>query len=109
MCYSIDFKSCVLSNVFNGMSWDEASEIFNVSRASIARWCVHYRNNGTLEPGPRRVHKVRKVDRNKLVLLIESTPDATLQELADYFETYPSVIDYHCRKLKLTRKKNTSV
>jgi transposase len=80
--------------------------IFKISRDSIGRWCRQFKQTGNIEPSPRRPHKTRKVDIKQLVALLEARPDATLSELAEPFGVAHSVIDYHLRKLKITRKKN---
>ena len=109
MSYSLDFRRCVVENVMSGMPWEEAMRVFKVSRNSIGNWCRQLRKTGTLSPSPRKTSKIRKVDIIALKQMIDSDPDATLEELAEPFGVYPSTIDYHLRKLKITRKKNHAV
>jgi transposase len=106
MSYSLDFRLCVVRNVLSGMSWDEATRIFGVSRDSLRRWCQKFKATGTVDDQGHRPHKTRKVDKEQLVALVERNPDATLCELADHFGVAHSVIDYHLRNLTVTRKKN---
>lgn len=109
MSYSSDFRRCVVENIQSGMSWDEASRIFKVSRDSVGRWLRQFRETGCVSDAPRRPYKKRKVDIEKLLELVGRHEDATLEELAAPFDVYPSTIDYHLRKMKITRKKNHAI
>jgi len=68
-----------------------------------------YKEEGEVKVKQTRNVLPRKVDPRKLTALITNSPDSTLEELAAEFDTYPSVIDYHLRKMKITRKKNNSI
>jgi transposase len=105
MSYSVDFRECVVKNIHDGMLWDDACRIFSVSRERINRWLT-MASEGNLSDAPRKEYKTRKVDKTTLKMLIETHPDATLQEISNHFQTYPSVIDYHFKKMGITRKKN---
>lgn len=109
MSYSLDFRRCVVENVMSGMPWEEAMRVFKVSRNSIGNWCRQLRKTGTLSPPARKTSKVRKVDIDVLKQMVANNSDATLEELGEPFGVYPSTIDYHLRKLKITRKKNHAV
>jgi transposase len=109
MSYSSDFRLCVVQNIMSGMSWDEATCIFGVSRNSIGRWCQKFKATGTLDDTSHRARKARKVDTKQLLALIERDADATLCELAQPFNVAHSVIHYHLRKRGITRKKNQAV
>ena len=107
--YSTDFRFQVLKSLERGKSREEVCDFFGIGVATLCRWLQRYRKTGSISASARGDYKTRKVDVSELLRLIESTPDATLQELADQFETWPSVIDYHLRKQKITRKKNNAV
>ena len=109
MSYSIDFRRCVVRNIESGMSWEEAMRVFNISRSTIGDWCRKWRDSGDLSPTKYPARKTQKVNIKELVAAIEAQPDATLEELAAPFDVYPSTIDYHLRKLGITRKKNHAV
>lgn len=109
MSYDAQFRLRVVNNILEGMSWDEAERIFQVSRDSIYRWLKEYKKEGCFKPKIRKLHRVRKVDPALLKAAIEKTPDATLKELASQFDTWPSVVDYHFRKMGISRKKNHAV
>lgn len=106
MAYGQDFRYCVVENIDAGMSWSDASRIFKISYDTIGRWLRKHRDDGELNDAPRKAYKKRKVDKEQLLDLVEKHPDATLEELAQPFGVAHSVIDYHLRKLGITRKKN---
>jgi transposase len=109
MSYSLDFRECVVFNVSGGMSWAEASRIFNISQETIRHWLGKLKDGQDLSDKPRRTYKHRKIDPQKLSRFIKSKPDATLKELAHEFDCCFQAIDYRCKSLKLTRKKNHAV
>jgi hypothetical protein len=87
------------------MSWDEAARIFNVIRSTISRWYSKLDDSGSLADRYRSTCP-RKIDSLALIDYISVFPDATLWGIAAKFDSYLSVIDYHLRKLQITRKKN---
>lgn len=106
MAYGQDFRYCVVENIASGMSWSDASRIFKISYDTIGRWLRKHREGIELCDAPRKEYKKQKVDKEQLVRMVEEHPDATLEELAQPFGVAHSVIDYHLRKLGITRKKN---
>ncbi len=106
MSYSVEFRECVVDNINSGMPWEEAIRVFKVSRNSIGRWLRMKKQSGDVSDVSRRKYKTRKIDTNELLSLLEASPDATLAELAQPFNVCHSAIDYHLRKLNITRKKN---
>ena len=106
--YPLALRKRVIVFMEEGGSRQEACRVLGVCAATLSNWLRRHRETGSVEASPRH-YRVRKVDKVELLRLLEATPDATLQELADHFATYPSVIDYHLRKHKITRKKNHAV
>lgn len=92
-----------------GGSWSDASRVLGIHIRTLALWLRRHRETGSIKPTPRSNYKVRKVNINKLKQMLIETPDATLSELAEPFGVYPSTIDYHLKKLKITRKKNETL
>lgn len=109
MTYSPDMRAAALRCVSEGKRHSEIIEFFNISLKTLSNWLRQYREEGMIEVLPRKPYKKRKVDRDALARAVEDKPDATLEELAEPFGVYPSTIDYHLRKLKITRKKNHAV
>ena len=109
MSYSLDFRACVINNIENGMTWDNAMSVFSVTRSTIAKWFNNLRYHGNLEDLPRKRYKTRKIDPEQLKLAIAANPDATLEELGEQFGCWPQSIHKRCVKLGITRKKNHAV
>lgn len=104
--YSADFRLQAIRCVERGKSREEVCDFFGIGSGTLSRWLSQYREDGSLTCNARAGYAVRKVDRELLRQRVAASPDATLQEWADHFGTHPSVIDYHLRKLRITRKKN---
>jgi transposase len=106
MAYSVDFRRCVLENLESGKTWDEVVSIFSISRSTLSSWIRLSKEKGSLEDNPRTAYKVRKIDSQALINVLEKTSDATLKELAHEFNCKPSAIHKRLKKLDITRKKN---
>jgi transposase len=104
--YSADFRLQAVECIERGKSCEEVCDFFGISRATIYRWISEWRK-GVLETvNFRKDYAFRKVDKDALKLKIELSPDLTLEELGAEFGCRLQTIDYWCRKLKITRKKN---
>ena len=106
MAYSVDFRKCVLENLASGKTWEEVASIFSISRDILNRWVNLSKEKGSLEDPPRGSYKVRKIDSQALIGVLERNPDATLKELAYEFNCRTSSIHKRLKKLDITRKKN---
>lgn len=109
MAYSMDFRECVINNIENGMTWDNAMSVFSVTRSTIAKWFNNLRTHGNLGDSPRKQYKTRKIDPEQLKAAIAANPDATLEELGEQFGCWPQSIHKRCVKLGITRKKNHAI
>jgi transposase len=109
MAYSVDFRKCVIENVESGKTWNEVISVFSISRTTLSKWLKLNKEKGSLEDNPRAPYKVRKIDPQALISALEKTPDATLKELAQEFNCWPSAIERRLNKLGITRKKNHPV
>lgn len=106
MAYSIDFRQCAIDNLKAGKRWEEVVTTFKISRYTLYRWVKLDKQKGSVEDSPRAPYKIRKIDTQILLSMLEKKPDATLKELAKSFNCWPSAIDQCLRKLGVTRKKN---
>ena len=84
--YSLDLRTRVLSAVQDGMTQDEAADVFSVGVATVYRWVRLHRETGSLEPrphggGPEPV--LSDQDHQLLKKLIEEKPDRTILELTN--------------------------
>ena len=89
-----------------GGSRKEACRVLGIHISTLTKWIRKYRDVGHVMRESREHSRVQKVDKSILIQMVEKNPDATLEELAAPFDVYPSTIDYHLRKLGITRKKN---
>jgi len=106
LSYSLDFRRTVIQNIESGKSWDEVIKIFSINRSTLDRWLKMHRSGKGLEDSPRKTYKTRKIDSEKLLNVLEASPDATLVELANEFDCWPHAIHRRLKKLGITRKKN---
>ena len=106
MSYSNDFMACVLRNISDGMSWDDACLTFSISRGSISNWLENKRETGATDDAPRKSYNPKKIDPDLLKEAFAKSPDATLEEIAIQFNCWPQSIHKRCVKLGITRKKN---
>lgn len=104
MTYSIDFRQGVVNNVNQGMKWDDAVRLFQISRSTLSKW-INMEKKGKLSDPPRKEYKTRKIDKNKLIILVETKPDRALAEYAQHFNCCPQTIASCLKKLEITRKK----
>lgn len=106
--YSEDLRRCAIDFVTQGGQKADACRIFQVGRDTLFRWLKQKKQTGHLQPKPRRKtpHKVSDV---ALRSALEQQPDATLKELGKILGVSAVAIFYACRRLKLTRKKNTAL
>ena len=109
MAYSLDFRACVINNIDNGMTWDNAMSVFSVSRGTIAKWYNNFKQHGNFADLPRKEYKPKKIPPSLLIEAINKNPDATLNELGDQFGCWGQSIHKRCVKLGITRKKNHAV
>lgn len=104
--YSLDLRRRVLKYVEATADKAKASQLFKVGTATIYRWIARKKQNGNLEPSPKKAYK-KKIDDHKLIAYVEKNPDHFLLEIATHFNTTLQAIFYALRRLKFTRKKKT--
>ena len=102
MAYSLDLRKRIINYVENGGSPSKAAEVFQVGRASIYRWLER------IEPIEVK-RRNRKLDWQALEQDVQINPEARLIDRAKQFGVRPSAISYGLKKMKITRKKTTSV
>jgi transposase len=103
--YSVDMRKAAVTSVENGKVQSKVADYFGISRKTLSNWLRKSRQTGDLSPAIKSSYKSRKIDRSMLQVQIQREPDSTLSELANQFNTSISNIDYHLRKMKITRKK----
>ena len=103
MTYSVDLRSRVVAFVQDGGS-KAAARRFEICRSCVYDWL----KRETPEPqphGPRR----RKLARQALARHIEQYPDLLLRERAAHFGVRMYSIQYACKQLRISYKKNAAL
>jgi putative transposase len=115
--YSIDLRERVLRRYEQGeLSQEEVAKRFLVSVKTVNRWWRGYQKEGRIAPKPMGGWLKPKVDEAgglQIQAWLEKTPDLTLAELCEHYESAfgvsmsTSAMDRGLKRLKITRKKNT--
>jgi transposase len=111
--YSLDLRERVLAALDAGMTYDQASATFQVSRATVGRWRQRQRQTGSCAPrtSPGRPPRVAHALDAELIAQVAADPDATLREHAARWNTTqptpasPSSIRRALARADWTRKK----
>jgi len=106
MSYSPEFREFVVGKIHSGMPRAQAMKFFNISRDSVYKWLKKHKETGVVLDAKRKVYKTRKIDSQRLLEEIGRRPDATLQELAEYFSCTHVAVWRRLKKAGITRKKN---
>lgn len=104
--YSSDFRNCVLDNYDRGVSRLDILATFGIGQRTLYNWLSSRTKGCNIRS---EYKKVRKIDTNKLLSVIESHNDLTLEELAEKFSCSKVAIWKRCKKLGITRKKNYAI
>ena len=103
MRYSHDIRTRVINFVENGGSKAEAARRFQVGIRSVFYWLKQGRDYRSKKPGPKNSFKL---DRDKLVQLVEDNPDMMLKELAAELGVSIHAVWHSLKVLGYSRKKN---
>ena len=113
--YSMDLRERVIAACDAGQRTKEVAKTFKVSPAWVRRLKQHLRERGDIIPRNGGGSRGRKIDRERLALLVKEKPDATLLELRDRLvalggkKVTPWAICKALQELKLTFKKSLSM
>jgi len=113
---STDIRIRVLeARVREGLTYEQLADRFVIGRASVDRILRRARETGSVEPAPHGGGPARRITQEVekvLVELVQTRPDATLEELCSALATRAGVAVSRatmCRELRrlgFTRKKN---
>ena len=107
--YSEDLrKKALLYYDKSGKSHAEVCGIFGVSLRAFAEW-IRLRKAGDFRRRPQQKPKPSTIDEAALRAYIDAHPDAYFREIAVVFEVSDVGILKACRRLGITRKKNSAV
>jgi transposase len=79
--YSIDLRERIVSSVQAGKSKSEVARLFDVNVSTVKRYLARV-EQGTLAPrtSPGRPRRIPTAEQPNLVIQLEASPDATLEE-----------------------------
>ena len=107
--YSDDLRAKALSYYdTSGKSQAEVCGIFGVGLRTFAQW-VRLRKAGDFRRRPQQKPKPATIDGAALKAYIDAHPDAYFREIAAVFAVSDVGILKACRRLGITRKKNSAV
>ena len=108
--YSQDLREKVMQKIISG-EWTqrEASRHFSISERTLRRWVSRWKQEGnyTRKPNHTRQSHIQDLDHFRERVL--SSPDQTLEELAEIYETSRSTIHRTMQRAKISYKKNVSL
>lgn len=102
--YSVDLKERVIEYIKLGNDQKAAAKIFMVSKSSVNRWWIRYKEEGAIEPKLRLGSK-GKIDPQQLKSYVESNEDKTLAEIAGVFKASICSVYRRLKKLGFSYKK----
>ena len=117
VAWSLDLRILAVEAYNNGEgTLSEVAEQFKIQRRTLSLLLRRDRETGTLEPSKIRGRPARRVDdagRDRIRLLVQVQPDATLDELTDSYNAGSTpesrisrqTLGREVRRLGLTRKK----
>lgn len=103
MAYPSIMRERVLRFIEGGGSKIDASRLFGVARATVFLWVRQGASASAGKPGPKGSHKL---DRVKLVQLVENNSGMMLKELAEALGVSVGAVWHSLKVLGYTRKKN---
>ena len=105
MSYSIDLRKRVVKFVEDGGSKTEASQVFNVTRATVYRWLRKQQTTGTVADQPPKRKGWRKLEPTALLKYVAEHPNLRLIDVAKAFNASIPSVCIMFKRLKITRKK----
>jgi predicted DNA-binding protein YlxM (UPF0122 family) len=102
MAYSVDFKKCAVRFFQNDHTFEEAHEVFGMSKSTLYAW-IKEAEAGFPEKPKRTFEK--KIKKAALIQALEEKPDSELSELAEPFNCSKQAVFYALKRLGITRKK----
>lgn len=107
MPYSIDLRERVVASVREGMTQKLASEVYKIARKTIYSWLKLEESQGNLKPatGYQNGHSHGIKDLDEFRVFVDSHPDYTQEEMAEYFSVGSSSISRTLKRIGYSRKK----
>ncbi len=107
--YSNDLRQRVVDARISGMTVDDVSTTFQVSKDSVYRWVKQHKNAGSISPKKRGGYKKPKItDMEKFEAFAKAHAHSTLTRMKERWEDEVSemCLSRTLKRLGWTRKKN---
>jgi len=104
MAYDLDLRQKVIDYIENGGRVTKAAQVFGIGRASIYRWLSRKELEAT-----KVKYRQRSLDRKELLKDIQENPETRLKQRAEKFGVSTTAIFKAIKKMKITRKKRTTL
>lgn len=107
--YSVDLRQRVVDARISGMTVDDVSTTFQVSKDSVYRWVKQHKNAGGVSPKQRGGYKKPKIqDMEKFEAFAKAHAHSTLTRMKERWEGEVSemCLSRTLKRLGWTRKKN---
>jgi len=108
MSYDIKIRGRAIEYWKDGHSKKETAAVFQIGTTTLQGWKSKLNETGELAPKKRKT-PWKKIEPEKLKKYNEENPDAYLEEIAKVFGCTDTAIAKAFRRLKISRKKNTSI
>lgn len=108
MAYSLDMGQRALELLKEGKTKKEVSKMLGVGRTSLLRWSKR-ESKGKLAATYPKTRGGFRVDDEKLKAYVRENPDAYQAEIAEAIGAKENTVCKALHRLKLSRKKNSSV
>lgn len=105
--YSMDLRLRVIEHIKLGSNQKATSVVFKVSKSTVGRWWLSYKEEGSIAPKVRQGSKGR-VDPENLKNYVIDNENSTLVEIGSYFKVSACSIYRRLKKLGFSYKKKPS-
>lgn len=102
--YSLDLRQKVIKFIQSGNSQRYASKIFNISKTTINKWCLRYKNEGHYE-SRKRLGAKPKINKESFAQYINNNPNATSDVIGKIFGISASGARYWLKVIGFSYKK----
>lgn len=105
--YSIDLRQKVIEFIAQGNTQKVATQIFNLNKATVNRWCLRHKKEGHIRPR-KNLGKKAKVTKEDFEIYISQNLNFTTADMGRYFNITSAGALYWLRKFGFSYKKKPS-
>ena len=105
--YSIDLRRKVIEFIGQGNTQKLATELFNLNKSTVNRWCIRNKKEGNINPR-KNLGKKPKVTREGFEIYISQNLNFTTADMGKYFNISSAGAYYWLKKFGFSYKKKPS-